>query len=516
MARARRARNPARNSVPQVNEYTKPRPTKIMTSTIPSLREIAGRISPVSTTFTASLLLSFIAWLGSSVNRDGMLYVKAAQAFIDGGLSAAHELFNWPFLPVTMGMISTISGLSPEAAGFSLNAFFMAGTCALMVASIERKQRELAWVACLTVLALPGFNEYRNELLREYGCWFFLMLSFWSAQRWTERPRWANALAVQAALGTAALFRPESLAFFPALIAWQCFEAPRHERMRRLLMLGALPLLGAASLGVLYAGGHLDQGGRLAGEFNRIDTLRFDTKAQALAGALIEYAKGQARTILFFGSLALVPIKLVQKLGFFLLPLAVFTIDPERFQVVRRHALLAWASVTHLLVLSIFVIDLQFLAGRYVGLTLLFSVPFAATGLLAIIRHFPRWRFLVIAALIVTMISNVVSSGLGKTHLVAAGHWLSANVTDVSRVYIDSGRTAYHAGWLKVVPATRNDRQKIEQAIASRHYDIFVLEVSRKDPPIEPWLQMSGLQVIRRFDHPNHDALLVAKPDIKP
>ena len=284
---------------------------------MPVFRKLASRVSPVGLTFTASLLLSLIAWLDSTVNRDGMLYVKAATAFGEGGFSAAKDVFNWPFLPVAMGVVSQISGLSPETAGYVLNAFFMAGACALMVAGIESRQREIAWAACLTVLALPGLNEYRNELLREFGCWFFVMLSLWLAQRWSNRPRWTGAFVVQAALGAAALFRPEALALFPALIAWQWFEAPKDERRLRLIMLGALPFVGATLLGALYYGGELDHTGRLAGEFNRISTARFDAKAQTLAGALIEYAHDQARTILFFGSLALIPVKLFQKFRYF-------------------------------------------------------------------------------------------------------------------------------------------------------------------------------------------------------
>ncbi len=474
------------------------------------IRKLASRSSPVGTTFTASLLLSLIAWLNSTVNRDGMLYVKAATAFGDGGFSAAKEVFNWPFLPVAMGVVSQISGLSPETAGYVLNAFFMAGACALMVACIESRQREIAWAACLTVLALPGLNEYRNELLREFGCWFFVMLALWLAQRWSNQPRWKGAFVVQAALGTAALFRPEALALFPALIAWQWFEAPSDERRLRLMMLGALPFVGATLLGVLYFGGELDHSGRLAGEFNRISTARFDAKAQALAGALIEYAHDQARTVLFFGSLALIPVKLFQKFGPFLLPLAAFIADKDLRQAARQHALMTWAIVAHLLVLAVFVLDVQFLAGRYVGLILLFSTPFSAAGLMALIRRIPRARYLMIALTMAVMLSNVVSTSPGKTHLVEAGRWLSSSTVDASRIYIDSGRTAYHAGWLSTVPATRNDRTQIEQAVSSGNYDLFVLEVSRKDTPIGPWFHSIGLSEIKRFDSHSGDAVVIA------
>lgn len=469
-------------------------------------------LTPARAVFAGSLLLSLVARLGSTLNRDGMLYAKGAQAFLDGGFAAAREVFNWPFLPVAMGVVAKLTGLGPENAGYLLNALFMAGACALMVACVERRQPELAWIAGLVTLALPGLNEYRNELLREYGCWFFVMLSFWLALRWAERPRWPAAFAVQAALGAGALFRPEALALFPALLLWQFFDAPRSERRRRLAMLGALPAAGAAALLALHFSGQLPGDSRLAGELSRMSTARFDAKAQALAASLIEYARGQARAILLFGSLALVPLKIVQKLGVFAVPLAFACLSRAARPALLRQPLFAWAIAAHLLVLAVFVVDLQFLAGRYVGPVLLFSAPFVAAGLLDMNRRFPRWRPAVVGVALALMLGNVVSTGSGKTHLVAAGQWLASHAGESSRVYIDSGRTAYHAGWQKIAVAERNDRAGIERAVADKQHELFVLEVSRKDPPAEDWLRQAGLRVVERFEHPNRDAVIVAVP----
>ena len=146
------------------------------------------------------------------------LYISTAQTFLESGFVAAKTNFTWPFLSISIAIISQLTGLGLEHVGFLLNALFMAGTCALMVSCIERRTPELAWWSCLTILALPGLNEYRNELLREYGCWFFIMLAFWLVLRWAERPRWLTALPPQLALATAALFRPEALALFPCLL----------------------------------------------------------------------------------------------------------------------------------------------------------------------------------------------------------------------------------------------------------------------------------------------------------
>ncbi|MCP5267988.1 MAG: hypothetical protein H6943_03000 [Zoogloeaceae bacterium] len=470
-------------------------------------------LTPVLVAFAGSLILSFVAWLGSGINRDGMLYINTAQAFLEGGFTAAKASFAWPFLSIGIAIISRLTGLGLEHAGYLLNAFFMAGTCALMIACIERRTPELAWWSCLIVLALPGLNEYRNELLREYGCWFFIMLAFWLALRWAERPSWFTALPPQLALSAAALFRPEALALFPALIAWQLFAAPRGERWQRVAMLGILPLLGGSVLLMLFLGGQLGAGNRLAVDFGRLNVARFDAKAQALAAALIDYAQNQARTILLFGSLALIPIKLINKFGLFLAPLAFLFVARELRTSATRYPLFIWGIGAHLLVLAVFVTDLQFLAGRYVGLILLFSTPFVAAGMALIAARYHRLRWLLLVLTIAIMLANVISLGQGKTHFVDAGHWLSSNAQESSRVYIDSGRTAYHAGWRKIpVQRERNNRSEIEKPETQARFDLFVLEVSRKDAPIDDWLASSGLRIVKRFDHPNRDAVLVVQP----
>ncbi|MBW7901196.1 MAG: glycosyltransferase family 39 protein [Rhodocyclaceae bacterium] len=468
-------------------------------------------LTPVGAAFAGSLLLSLVARLPGLINRDGILYVNVAQVFIEAGFGAAQEVFSWPFFPALIGIFSRITGLDPESAGYLLNALFMAGACALLVAGCRRQQPETAWMVCLTTLALPGLNEYRNELLREYGCWFFTMLAFWLAIRWSERPRWPAALAVQASLAIAALFRPEALALLAALIGWQAFTAPRGERLRRLAMIGAPALVGAAVLLILYATGSLAQGNRLAGDLGRLDLERFNLKAQAIAAVLPEFAQKNAHTILLVGSLAVIPVKFFGKIGIFLVPLLAFLTGRQVRQALAVHAPFAWGFGVHLLVLAVFVTDLQFLAGRYVAPLYLMGAPFLGWGLLQLVRRIPHWRWPILATAIILMFANVVSLSPGKTHFVDAGKWLSANATDSPRVYIESGRAAYYAGWKhrNRPPETRNT---LAEALSRGEYDLLVLEVSREETGFEKWAEGAGLRIVQRFAHSGNDDVIVAEP----
>jgi hypothetical protein len=457
-------------------------------------------VTPVSVAFLVSLLLTVIAHHNKSINLDGIHYVRTALEFLNNGFDAARDTFNWPFLPILMALVAKLTGLGPEYAGYLLNAFFLAGAGALLVSCVGRTRPEIAWATCLAVLAIPGLNEYRHELLREYGCWFFVMLGAWLALRWTESPRWTGALAVQASFATAALFRPEALVLFAGLFCWQAWTAPRTERLRRLFMIGALPLLGGIVLLGVYFGGRISTDSRLSGDLQRFSLASFNVKAQALAVALNDFGKANAGTILFVGSLAIIPVKIVAKLDLFLVPLA-FAVFSGRFrEVVKRFALFGWGIAAHLLVLAVFVVDMQFLQGRYVGLTLLFSAPILGFGIWRMLQLFPRWRALILVLVVLTMIANLKAFGPGRDYYPEAGAWLSTNVKDPSRVYNESGRMLHYAGWYKTEIIAKDRRGSIRKVLAGSKYDYFVFEASPKDPPLQPWLEENGLKVLKRFD----------------
>lgn len=458
-----------------------------------------------------SLLLSLVANQGTIINRDGVLYVDTARIFLEQGLSAAMASFSWPLLPVLMALVSKIGGIHPETAGQLLNALFMAGSCALLLSCAARIFPEAVWPTCLVILALPSFNDYRGELLREYGAWFFIMLSFWLALRWSEVPRWHGALLIQSALVLAMLFRPEALVFFVALVGWQYFSSPQRDRLRRMVMLCTFPLLGLALLLLALLTDTLPD--RFLREMERFRFVGFYAKANALAGSLIEYARGQAGTILLLGSLALVPLKFIGKMGILLVPLG-YAFSGEKIRsLIARSALFGWAFLLHYLVLSVFVVDLQFLAGRYVALLLAFSAPVTGYGLAKLLARYPRRKSLIVAPFVLLMVANVISLGPGKQHYVDAGNWLAANVASQSRMYISDRRVAYYAG-PDFASKVRNpfEPEKTSQDLTGNSYEVIVLSVSRKNREIDRWLENHHLKMVQRFANNAGDAIIVAVP----
>ena len=469
-------------------------------------------LTPVSAVFLGSIFLSLIARFNSTLNRDGMLYVKTAHAFLEGGFETAKAIFSWPFLSILMAITSSLTGLDLETSGHLLNAIFMAGSFALMIDIVRRSQPEVAWWTCLAVLAIPGLNEYRSELIREYGCWFFTVLSFWQALRWSDNPKWSGALLIMLSIVCGALFRPEALALYPAFLVWQLVQAPREKRMKRLIMLGAIPATAASLLLYLYFNGHLSEGNRLAGEIGRLNLTRFNLKAEGLASLLIGYAHGNARSILFFGSLAIIPLNLFSKFGIFIIPLAMAL--PLSRAAISGFSLLCWGIFFQIIVLAVFVIDLQFLAGRYVGLVLLLSCPFIGIGLQSLSKRYPKLRVSFVAISLAIMLSNAISASPAKTQFVEAGQWLAKNAKESSNIYIESERTAYYAGWYKIHISGRNELDALIPNKEQNNYDFLVFEVDSDGPPIDDLLKKKGVHEIKRFEHTNKSAVIIASKNI--
>ena len=95
-----------------------------------------------------------------------------------------------------------------------------------------------------------------------------------------------------------------------------------------------------------------------------------------------------------------------------------------------------WAFFAHILVLVVFVLDLQFLAGRYVAVLSLLATPLVGYGLWLLMRRFPRWKHAMILLAGISLASNVVSLNPSKQHFVQAGSWLAQNASESPRVYI--------------------------------------------------------------------------------
>jgi hypothetical protein len=481
------------------------------------LSEIA---TPVQAAFIASLLLSFIAVMNNPVlNRDGMLYIETARDILKHGISGTAKNFDWPLLPLLIAGLGYVTQLNLESAAHILDALFMAGTCALMVDLIRRRLPEAAWVACLIVLSVPAYNGYRDYLAREFGYWFFSTLALWLALRWEDNAfRWHEAIACQVALLCAVLFRLEAIVFFPAFWGWQLVSAPAKQKTSRVLKIVALPVAAGLLFLALYATGLVKLPARVIyylDAANIFSNSKIPEQAAKLiaSGVLPDFSKEEAGYILFFGLLSVIPIKLLGKFGILVAPFLYSCMSPSARSILAKWQVAGWMFAAHLSALVAFVTYQSFLSGRYVSVLNLLAVPVVAVGFIKLMGRFPRWKGVFLALTFITILANVVSFSPGKMQIKTAGVWLSENVTNSSRVYVDDQRILFYTGWgYHHEKGTTYDPAKLAQALANNEFDMLVLSVPHKDSAISNWIKANHLQVVQRFANSAGDAVVVIAP----
>ena len=454
---------------------------------------------PVWLAFFGSLLLSLIAVMGTAtVGRDAALYIDVAQQVTEQGPDVAWAAFDWPWFSLLLAATHSILRLPLELSAYLWCGLFFAGTSALMVDCVRQRSPDITRWACLVMLAMPAVNAFRNDIIRECGFWFFCTLALWLALRWHARGGWLRAAIIHMAIVAAALFRLEALLLIPALALWQLPGLWSSSRRLSFFQFSLLPVLGllvVSVTGVLLSA-------RVVLYLDMIEPhgvfASFQMLCDQFANSLInKYSQDEAGRIIFFGILATMTITFVKLMG----PFAVPFILRRNWGVLgiywRDYRPFAWAALLYLVVLVLFFIKQQFMNARYMSFLNLLFVPVLAMGLAAFAREFPRLgKGLVVLALLV-MLSNVISTGAGKTHYIEAGRWMSAHVESDAPTYFTDGRISYYAGRGYVMPVLTQ-----EEAISPAHagdYRYFVIEAKGDEPWLNEWLAAHKLRILEHF-----------------
>ncbi|WP_228734198.1 hypothetical protein [Pseudomonas anatoliensis] len=443
--------------------------------------------------------MSLIAVMGTAtVGRDAALYIDIAQQVTEQGPDVAWATFDWPWFSLLLAATHSILRLPLELSAYLWCGLFFAGISALMVDCVRQRSPDITRWACLVMLAMPAVNAFRNDIIRECGFWFFCTLALWLALRWQARGGWLRAAFIHMAIVAAALFRLEALLLIPALALWQLPNLWSSSRRLSFIQFSLLPVIGllvVSVTGVLLSA-------RVVLYLDMIEPrsvfASFQMLCDQFANSLItKYSQDEAGRIIFFGILATMTITFVKLMG----PFAVPFILRRNWGVLgiywRDYRPFAWVAMLYLVVLVLFFIKQQFMNARYMSFLNLMFVPVLAMGLAAFVRQFPRLgKGLVVLALLV-MLSNVISTGAGKTHYVEAGRWMSSHVESDAPTYFTDGRISYYAGRGYVLPVLTQ-----EEAISPAHagdYRYFVIEAKGDEPWLNEWLAAHKLRILEHF-----------------
>lgn len=467
---------------------------------------------PVRLAFLGSLVLSLIAIAGVvTVARDAAFYLTIAQRIAEQGPAAA-VAFDWPWFAFLLAGTHLVLHLPLEWCAYLWCTLFLAGTCALMVDCVRQRTPQAATWACLVVLAMPAVNAYRNDILREFGFWFFCTLTLWLVLRWQSRGGWLRAAAIHLAIVGAALFRLEALLLLPALGVWQLPNLFSQEGRQRFLQFILLPVVGAALVMVALS---------IRGDVSlqRINyflamvnpqrvTASFQLLSEQFAGTLInDYSKGQAGQIIFFGMLATVLIAFIKLLG----PFTLAFLHRSGWSSLRtywdQYRPFAWAGLLYIAVLMLFFIRQQFMISRYVSFLDLLAVPLVAVALSVFAARFPRLGKALVVIGVLVMLSNVVSTGARKTQYIEAAHWVQANIDPQASVFYEDGRISYYAGRGYTTKLLAREREMAPERASSYRY--FVIDARSDEPWLQEWLARNNKRVLAEFANRKKATVLI-------
>ncbi|MDR2787323.1 MAG: hypothetical protein LBD06_02985 [Candidatus Accumulibacter sp.] len=430
------------------------------------------------------------------VGRDAALYLSISFDPSITDVSSALKRFNWPWYPLCIKFISGLSGLSPEIVA-RLSCEFMTAIACLLAADIVRRNRpDLAAWAALLVLAVPAFNEYRGEILRENGFWCFSLLALWLMYVMKHARLVSRASLVCLSTILAAAFRFEAVYLFIVLAVVE-FSRMHGKLLKISVITGGLVLAATILFSLSHRG--LLPAGRISAFVNYLDPVKiygdFSVFTRYAALEMPKYSYKDTKLIFFIGLCGYLIVKIVSALGVFSLPWALSLRLPEKARA------LAWdpmtvAAIGYGGILLAFLIGKLFLTGRYAAFLGFLLLPGICAGTRCVARRWPRYSPFIVLLCVILAIANVVSLSEPKIFIRDAGAWIADNLPKDARIYFEDGRIGYYARRYH----TRGNASR-EAALPTEEgneaYGYFVLRC-QPDSALRQ-LQERGLHPIRDF-----------------
>ncbi len=451
-----------------------------------------------------------------------MVYLLAAQAWLDAGYVAAATMYPLPVYSILIASVHSITGLALLTSAHCLDIALIAGLIVglqRLTAALGGGLRVQAIVVVLALL-LPELNGYRSFLLRDFAYWMFATFALAALARHAIAPTWMRAATFVAMCGLAAAFRAEAI---PLLVAMPLALLSRPISKRAFVTLSICVLIAGVSVAVMYAVWSaspsttwfvqtLHQGiGLAAAVPARIEAQIAGFATQVLDPRFHDYAAfgvagGLATMIVVHvvnaGSLPLTAIAIVG-----LLSGASGRMDRRARPVIFVALGVAIVSLAALLVAR------GIIQTRYAmpaGLMIVVIAAFVVDDWLARAssqRNWVHWG----APLLVVYLLGEAGFGLinSKHHYVDAAHWLKQHAAPDARIFANDLRVVYLAG--RVVDWRGADAGAIASdpiAPVGTSYDFWVIS-TRAESETDEQANARGFGRVAEFVNKKGQALLI-------
>ncbi len=455
-------------------------------------------------------------------NPDAVAYLRAAQAWVDGGGAAAATVYPLPLYSILIGSLSALTGFSLLTSAQCFNALCIA----LLIVALQRLSRafgagvRVQCIVVVLVLLLPELNGYRGFLLRDFGYWLFATLALTCLVRYAETPNPLGWIAFSACCGIAAAFRFEAIPLIIAMPAALLLGRARRPLAALALYIPVLVALSVASLVALV--------------WPESDVARLLSEAMGLAvssvSGLLEHARAQligfsthvlnphfhdyAAFGLAGGLAAMIIVHVVNAASVPLFAIAAVGAARDTYGSLdrRRAPILCMGVMIALLGLAAVLLLRGIIQTRYAMPVALLIIIVAAFIIdvwyrTAVERRAHRrilWLSLIVIAYLVA--ENAFALVNSKHYYVDAARWLAQHTPREARIFSTDSRIVYLADR----PVDWREAEHAQSVLPFAAYDYFMVRVAPGEPAAGDELDRDPrLQRVARFVNRHGDAFLI-------
>ncbi len=449
-----------------------------------------------------SLLFSGIAvGYQNVIGRDSILYVESAQRFLDGGLSEAMSIFRWPFYSILFGSAHNFSGIPLEISARIVDAILIA----ILVDAFFRLYQETfpgtknGWIAMVTILAFGGLNDYRDEIIRDWGFLAFSLRSFVYLLRTFKTPSVSNSIYWQLCIIVAFLFRIEAIVFMSLAPVILLFRKDQlRTRLINFAVANALPLLIVIVLAsvIFYFEINVVTLGRVHEiifytNFSKSFDIISKTTDNIQNYVIPYHGSDYATTFLLSGIFGILFLKTFAKIGVFFNGLFLLGYFRSRSPCISIYSrVIAYFAIIAFSIVYVFFLHFMVLAGRYILLTsilvLILVCYFFEQFFIHCTENKKTGTLIFVSILVIVNISiGLLHSTSSKEYLMTLGKWVSHNISESAVLISNDTRLYYYSA--RKVPFDRimhgiyKPKVIIKRTLSGTHYALLRIDADNTE-----------------------------------
>lgn len=447
------------------------------------------------------------------IGNDSILYIQTAEIYKEFGFQAAFDKYNWPAYSILIAWVHA-------GTGFTLinSAYFLNFILVLILADAFFRlywevfpECKFHWIPLVIFLAYSGINDYRAEIIRDWGFWAFAMLAFLYFIRAYNKGGKANYFFWQICMSVALIFRVEAVVFMLMLPLFLLFS-----RMPVLKFIQATSLFWGAGIVLLVWFGLTDafeadywgKLGEIAPYFDVVGVLSVFKQGSLQIAEQVFPHHADSHAVLFMvaGLLGVLSIKVLAKLGYLYLFMGIAGWFNRQIAVRSKTvSLVLFLIFVCLFIVFVFFAFTKVLAGRYIILASLLMLVFIAYFLEQVIIYClvnNKKSYLVglMCLLLVNFIVGITHSGSKKIDLKNIGIWTDRNIPGHARVLSNEVRLCFYSNRQSNCHKSSYDKIDILNNEALLGYDYLLWRMKGQESVINTLLSLGKLKQIYAVD----------------